>query len=269
VWGKYQWPQLTNVHRIEGGGTEFNMMVHDGSAQLGLILHEGGHNYSQGQLANNEWKEGFLDEGMTSFQTSWYFEEHGQPRTWDRTMQQAGQFEKSGKGQPIATPAIEFHDFGVYNYETYTKPSIVYRMLREYLGRETMLNAMHQYFDKHKLQHVTLQDYKDSMEQVSGKDLTWFFDEWFHSTGTLDYAVSSATTATQADGSWKTVVQVTRSGDNWMPVILKVGTDTRTLDSKERTQTVEVVTHDKPADVVLDPDMILLDTDTANNKKTL
>jgi hypothetical protein len=269
VWGKYQWPQITNVHRIEGGGTEFNMMVHDGSAQLGLILHEVGHNYSQGMLANNEWKEGFLDEGMTSFQTNWYFEEHGQPRTWDRTMLQVGQLEKSGKGQPVATASTAFTDFGIYNYETYTKPSIIYRMLREYLGRETMLKAMHQYFDKHKLQHVTLDDYKNSMEQASGKDLTWFFDEWFHTNGTLDYSVSNATTSAQPDGSWKTTVQVSRSGDNWMPVIIKVGSDTRTLDSKDRTQTVEVITRDKPVDVVLDPDMILLDTDPANNKKTL
>ena len=37
LFGRYTWPQLTNVHRIEGGGTEFPMMVHDGSADLDLI----------------------------------------------------------------------------------------------------------------------------------------------------------------------------------------------------------------------------------------
>ncbi|MEP7228115.1 MAG: hypothetical protein ABI785_12180, partial [Gemmatimonadales bacterium] len=77
LFGKFAWPQLTNVHRIEGGGTEFPMMVHDGSADLGLILHEVGHNYLMGLLASNEWKEGFLDEGFTSFQTTWYDETQG------------------------------------------------------------------------------------------------------------------------------------------------------------------------------------------------
>src|SRR3989440_12658128 len=48
-----------------------------GSAGLGLILHEVGHNYTMGILANNEWREGFLDEGVTSFQTSWVFEARG------------------------------------------------------------------------------------------------------------------------------------------------------------------------------------------------
>ena len=40
LYGKFAWPQITNVHRIEGGGTEFPMMIMDGSAGLGLIVHE-------------------------------------------------------------------------------------------------------------------------------------------------------------------------------------------------------------------------------------
>src|SRR5882762_4434026 len=30
LYGKFAWPQITNVHRIEGGGTEFPMMIMDG-----------------------------------------------------------------------------------------------------------------------------------------------------------------------------------------------------------------------------------------------
>ena len=77
LYGPFGWPQLTNVHRIEGGGTEFPMMIHDGSADQGLIVHEAGHNYTMGLLANNEWREGWLDEGFTSFQTSWFWETMG------------------------------------------------------------------------------------------------------------------------------------------------------------------------------------------------
>src|SRR5439155_1564190 len=83
LFGKYQWPQLTNVHRIEGGGTEFPMMIMDGSASLGLIVHETGHQYTMGQLANNEWREGWLDEGFSDFQEGGFFETHGGPAAYD------------------------------------------------------------------------------------------------------------------------------------------------------------------------------------------
>ena len=50
LYGPFGWPQITNVHRIEGGGTEFPMMIHDGSADQGLIVHEaGGYVYMDGQ----------------------------------------------------------------------------------------------------------------------------------------------------------------------------------------------------------------------------
>src|SRR5438094_6800534 len=61
LFGKYQWPQLSNVHRIEGGGTEFPMMIMDGSASIGLIVHEPGHQYTMPQPANNARAGGRLD----------------------------------------------------------------------------------------------------------------------------------------------------------------------------------------------------------------
>ena len=80
LFGSFAWPQITNVHRIEGGGTEFPMMIMNGSADQGLIVHELGHNYTMGILANNEWREGWLDEGFTSFQTTWFWETLGKAR---------------------------------------------------------------------------------------------------------------------------------------------------------------------------------------------
>src|SRR3989454_6067408 len=77
LYGTFAWPQLMNLHRIDRGSTEFPMMVMDASAGQGLILHEVGHNYTMGMLANNEWREAFLDEGFTDFQTGWFAEAHG------------------------------------------------------------------------------------------------------------------------------------------------------------------------------------------------
>lgn len=266
IFGDFAWPQLTNLHRIEPGGTEFPMVIMDGSASQGLILHEVAHNYAMGILANNEWKEGFLDEGMASFVTNWYFERHGQPDIWNRTYENLALWERSGCSQPVTTWSADFRDFQTYNVMTYTKPSVVYRMLREYLGEDVFIRGLRRYYADNRLTHVTLADFQRAMEQESGQDLDWFFGQWFRTTATLDYAITDAATSQGADGSWTTRVTVTRTGEAWMPVTLEVDGTRVQLDSRERTQTVEVTTPTRPEAAVLDPDIVILDIDRENNR---
>src|SRR5678815_2425512 len=39
IYGPYAYPQITNVHRIDGGGTEFPMMIMDGSPSYGPVSY--------------------------------------------------------------------------------------------------------------------------------------------------------------------------------------------------------------------------------------
>ncbi|HET7275944.1 MAG TPA: M1 family metallopeptidase [Longimicrobiaceae bacterium] len=266
IYGDFAWPQITNVHRVEGGGTEFPMMVMNGSASLGLILHEVGHNYTMGILASNEWKEGFLDEGMSSFQTNWYAMAHGEEDVWDGAFERVAEWELAGMSQPLTTESADFRDFRTYQAMTYTKPSVVYRMLQAYLGDETFREGLHIYYENNKLQHVTLEDLEAAMEEAAGDELDWFFDQWFRTTKYLDYGIGSVEVDQLAGGDWRTRVEIIRMGQAWMPVVLKVGDETRELESHDVRQVVEVVTSDRPAEIVLDPGTIILDADRSNNR---
>ncbi len=271
IFGDYPWPQLTNVHRIENGGTEFPMMIMDGSASEGLILHETAHQYMHGILANNEWKQGWLDEGFASFLGSWYAERRGaDPRAvWSQTLEGLRLMEQAGLTQPIALPSAAFRDFETYQEMTYSKPSVVLRMLRALLGDQVFERALRHYYEHNRLRHVREEDLKASMEAVQPMDLDWFFQQWIHTTGTLDYRLGQVTSAQTADGSWQTRVEVIRTGEIWMPVDLRVGTETRRLDSRDRRQIVTVTTREKPSEVMLDPNVVLLDVDPSNNRRTV
>jgi hypothetical protein len=269
IFGDFAWPQLTNVHRIEGGGTEFPMMIMDGSASQGLIVHEVAHNYTMGILANNEWKQGWLDEGFASFLGSWYSERRdGDPaQIWAGSLNSIRERDAAGQSEPISMASAAFSDFATYNAMTYTKPSLVYRMLRYLTGEETFHEGLRLYYERKKLEHVREEDLRAAMEEASGRDLRWFFQQWIHTTATLDYAVESATTVQTADGQWETTVTVSRAGEAWMPVQLRVGTETRMLDSRDRTQTVTIRTAARPDRVVVDPDNMLIDIDPSNNTR--
>jgi hypothetical protein len=267
--GPYPYPQLTNLRRLESGGTEFPMLIMNGSPSEGLIVHEVAHQYLHGILANNEWRDGWLDEGFTSFITNWYHEDQGRADVWRQTLDGMRQWERAGRTQPIAMEGAAFRDPQTYSAMTYSKASLVFRMLRGMVGEETMREITREYFRRHQFTHVTEADFRGVAERVSGRELGWFFHQWLHTTATLDYGIAAARTERMRDGRWRTRVEVVRQGAAWMPVELRVGSATRRLDSRERRQTVEVITAQRPTEAVLDPDEILLDLDPTNNRAAL
>jgi hypothetical protein len=268
MFGPYPWPQLTNLHRLEGGGTEFPMLVMNGSAGEGLIVHEVVHQWLHGILANNEWREGWLDEGFTSFMTNWWFEQRGNATAWNGTMQVLERLERADSTEVIAQPGPAFSSPRLYTAMTYTKASAVFRMLREHVGEEAFRRILRAYYDRHRLSHVTGEDFETVASEVSGRDLRWFFDQWLRTRARLDYGVASASTR-PVRGGWETTVRVTRAGEAWMPVVLQVGDVRRTLDSRERSHRVRVRTAARPAEVLLDPEWVLIDPDRSNNRHAL
>jgi aminopeptidase N len=150
---------------------------------------------------------------------------------------------------------------------TYTKPSLVYRMLRWLMGEENFRRGLRHYYQHNALRHVREADLMASMEVVHAEDLDWFFQQWIHTTETLDYRLGEVSTAQSADGSWQTRVEVIREGGIYMPVDLRVGAETQRLDSREPRQVVTVNTRERPAEVALDPEQILLDIDPSNNAR--
>src|SRR2546421_12917459 len=118
-----------------------------GSAGLGLIVHELGHNYTMGILANNEWREGFLDEGFTSFQTGWFFEADGQGPGYPGVESEILFWDLDRWSEPVSMISERYRDFLTYNTMIYTKGQLFYEQLRYIVGDEdrksTRLNSSH------------------------------------------------------------------------------------------------------------------------------
>lgn len=262
--GPYPWPQITNLHRIEGGGTEFPMVLMDGSDGQGLIIHEAAHQYFHGIFGNNEWREGWLDEGMASFLSAWFAEDHGAPDPWSGLMIGLGQPLADGLPAPISTASAEFADYREYSLMTYSVPQAVLYSLRRMLGDDVFRDGLRELYRRRALQHVTEADLRAALERAAGEDLGWFFDQWFHSTGVLDYAVGEVSQA-EIGNEWRTQVAVRRAGELWMPVEVRIGEATVRLEGSGTTQLADVATARRPERVVIDPAVTMLDVDRANN----
>ncbi len=270
VYGPYLYPQVTNVHRIEGGGTEFPMMVMDGSASLSLIIHEVGHIYAMGMLANNEWKEGWLDEGLTSFQTSWFAEKRGLGGDlWTGSEMRVLGLDIRGSSEPVVQPAERYSTQGVYSTMVYTKGSLIFRMLRDMVGERAFREVIRTYFQRYQLRHVDQEAFQSVAEEVLRMDLDWFFGQWLHTTGVVDYGISSVHVRGGEGGGFETEIQLQRHGEMVMPVPIRLAAQGQVLDTvvpgSGRTLTARVKTPWRPENVALDPGGTILDWNGLNN----
>ena len=273
LYGKFAWPQVTNVHRIEGGGTEFPMMMHNGSASQGLIVHELGHNYTQGILANNEWREGWLDEGFTSFQTSWFTEAADLGDPYPGTENFILQLDLDGYSEPASLVSHAYRDFNSYNTSIYTRGELFFHQLRYIVGDDAMRRILRTFYERWRLKHVNEDAFRQVAEEVSGLDLSTFFGEFLHGTPLYDYAVGRVERSRAGDGRWRTRVEVVRREAGRIPVEVAViaGSDTAVARATglAAREWVEIETAERPGRVLLDPRVRTHDWNMLNNRRTL
>jgi aminopeptidase N len=67
----------------------------------------------------------------------------------------------------------------IYNEEhTYFKGAVVLHMLRAVLGDSAFFASLSRFQHDHELANVDSHDFRRTLEEVSGRNLGWFFDDW-------------------------------------------------------------------------------------------
>jgi aminopeptidase N len=143
---------------------------------------------------------------------------------------------------------------------TYNKGGAVLHTLREQVGTEAFWKALNVYLNKHKFGNVESTDLKASMEEVSGQDLGWFFDQWVYGAGAPKLDVRQTY---RARTKTLTVTISQTQGDAITPFVFRLPMDiTIKTASGEVDQKIEVTkriqafafkTDAKPTELTLDP----------------
>jgi aminopeptidase N len=71
----------------------------------------------------------------------------------------------------------------VLNLFVYQKGGWTLHMLRNVIGTETFWTGIRDYYRRYQNQNASTDDLRRVMEQVSGKELGWFFSQWLTRSG--------------------------------------------------------------------------------------
>ncbi|MFY7815426.1 MAG: M1 family aminopeptidase, partial [Chryseobacterium taeanense] len=93
--------------------------------------------------------------------------------------------------QPIITMSTQVSGAG-YGNNSYVKASLSYLALKDYLGDDLFKKALHHYMNNWNGKHPIPWDYFYSMNTGSGKNLNWFFNNWFYTNNYIDLKVTEA-----------------------------------------------------------------------------
>ncbi len=84
----------------------------------------------------------------------------------------------------------EYLDGASYGLNSYTRTGLTLRTLESYLGEETMARIMRTYHQRWRYRHPALQDFIDAVNQISGRDMNWFFQQFWYNSDQTDYTIA-------------------------------------------------------------------------------
>jgi hypothetical protein len=225
---KYLWPYpYPHMTAVDGpnscGGMEYPMMTCIGGQwdTLGMyevVTHEIGHMWFPMMVGSDEKRFAWMDEGLTQFDQSQsmadffkgFDDEARNRKNYLDFSTVAGEVELMHHGD-------RFPSYGSYAVAAYYKPATALVALRGVLGRDLFHKAYVEYIRRWRFKHPSPWDFFETFEDVSGRDLSWFWRTWFFETWRLDQAIDSVTTVGDSLD-----IQIGNRGKAPMPVPLVV-----------------------------------------------
>ena len=223
--GEYPYEQFSLVQGGDGG-MEYPMstlILGNGKSVkgiVGLAVHESLHSWYQGVLGFNEQKYPWMDEGFTTWaenQTMKHLYGKESENAHEGSYRGYYAMQKSGKEQALTTQADLYKTNFAYGQASYSKGAVFLAQLGYIIGDENLNKTMLRFFEEWKFKHPTPNDLKRIAEKESGIQLQWYFDKWITTTESVDYNISSVTSAGKG-----TIVTISKIGDVPMPLDITV-----------------------------------------------
>jgi aminopeptidase N len=166
-----------------GGGMEHQTMSFMVDLSPGLTAHELAHQWFGNLVTCGSWTDIWLNEGFATYLTGMYYERF-RPDYWPKWKRDQVNYILSSPFGSVYCPDTMSIGRIFDGRLSYSKGAMVLHMLRMELGDQNFLNGIIHYLEKRRLDGFgRTADLRESCEEVSGKNLSRFFQEWIFAQG--------------------------------------------------------------------------------------
>jgi hypothetical protein len=209
-WFSHNWPGVAfpfpKMTVVQGqADMEYPMMVNDGTnpdltfSRL-VVDHEIAHTYFPFYMGINESRYAYMDEGWATTYELLIGRTELKGDSADafyRSFRVNGWINdpSSNEDLPIITPSNNLSGVA-YGNDSYGKPSLGYLAMKDLLGDDLFKKCLHTYMDRWHGKHPIPWDFFYSFNDASGRNLNWFWNNWFFSNGYIDLALRQVRSGT-------------------------------------------------------------------------
>ncbi len=198
--GRYPWEKYAQVvvHDFVSGAMEnttatlHNEFVQKNNRELldapndDIISHELFHQWFGNLVTCKSWSHLVLNEGFAAYgEQLWLEYKYGRDASLRKSYQTLDRYLNYAK-EINDDPIIQFNykeADDMFSPITYQKGAMVLNLLRAELGDAAFFLALRNYLNQYAFQNAEIDDLRRECEYVSGKDLRYFFNQWFFKGG--------------------------------------------------------------------------------------
>ncbi len=153
---------------------------------VSVVAHELAHQWFGDLVTCRDWSNGWLNEGFaTYFEELWGEHDKGQDEFKYSMLNLKGGYlgEDSQYRRPIVYHMYHDDGFELFDGHMYNKGGWVLHMLRHQLGEAAFKRGINAYLHRYREKEVITADLERTLEEVTGRSLAQFFQQWVYSGG--------------------------------------------------------------------------------------
>ena len=193
-WDKYH--QIVGRDYVSGAMENTTAVIHgekayqtpgqliDENVQENTIAHELFHHWFGDLVTSESWSNLTLNESFANY-SEYLWREHKYGKL-DADMHLFKESEAYKNGQTSDKHLVRFNytdKEDMFDLVSYNKGGAILHMLRNYVGDEAFFLGLKTYLTENKYKAAEVHQLRLVFERITGKDLNWFFNQWYFNAG--------------------------------------------------------------------------------------